>query len=367
MHAPDSSPILRCSTFRACSCRGRAPRAAAAARSRVEAVLTEPQDLDQAELKHVLEGRWGLRDPQLDYLAVGFGSHHWRAVDAGGTRRFVTVDDLEADFRAEPDTDSAFAALDQAFRTAAVLRDDATLDFVVAPLFDRDWAVIRRLSHRYAVTVSPLIDGESSEYGPYEAPEDRRVMGAVLGRLHAATQLVPTGLPRREDFELPSRAALVEALHDLDRHWDFGPFAEPTRKLLQVSARELERRLQEYDELAAGVREASDSWVITHGEPHRANVIRDRQGAVHLVDWDTTLIAPRERDLHMVLDEDLTGWREYSEIAGGVTLNRNALTLYRWWWDLADIAVFVAGFRRPHERTEDTTASWAILARNLAS
>ena len=159
MHAPDSSPILRCSTSRACSCRGRAPRAAAAARSRVEAVLTEPQDLDQAELKHVLEGRWGLRDPQLDYLAVGFGSHHWRAVDAGGTRRFVTVDDLEADFRAEPDTDSAFAALDQAFRTAAVLRDDATLDFVVAPLFDRDWAVIRRLSHRYAVTVSPFIDG----------------------------------------------------------------------------------------------------------------------------------------------------------------------------------------------------------------
>jgi spectinomycin phosphotransferase len=332
----------------------------------VGAVLTEPRDLDRSELKQVLEARWGIRDPQLDYLAVGFGSHHWRAVDSRGTQSFVTADDLEADFRATPDTDSAFAALDRAFRTAAVLRDNARLEFVLAPLFDRDGAVIRRLGHRYAITVSPLIDGESTEYGPYEGPDDRRVMGAVLGRLHAATEHVPTDLPRREDFALPSGAALVEALHDLDRNWDFGPFAEPARKLLQVSAHELERRLQEYDELAAGVRESSDSWVITHGEPHRANVIRDPQGGVHLVDWDTTLIAPRERDLQMVLDEDLTGWHEYSELAGVASLNHEALQLYRWWWELADVAVFVAGFRRPHERTEDTVASWENLASCLA-
>jgi hypothetical protein len=330
-------------------------------------VLTEPRDLDRSHLKQVLEGCWGLRASQLDYLAVGFGSHHWRAVDSRGTRRFVTVDDLEAGFRVEPDTESAFAALDRAFRTAAALRDNATLEFVLAPLFDRDGAVIRRLSHRYAMTVSPLIDGESKEYGPYERPDDRRAMGAVLGRLHAATELVPTDLPQREDFALPSRAALAEALHDLDRNWDFGPFAEPARKLLQVSAHEVERRLQEYDELAAGVREGSDSWVITHGEPHRANVIRDPQGGVHLVDWDTTLVAPRERDLQMVLDQELTGWDEYSEIAGVASLSHEALQLYRWWWELADIAVFVAGFRRPHERTEDAIASWENLVSCLAS
>lgn len=330
-------------------------------------VLTEPRDLDRSELEQVLQESWGLRDPQLDYLAVGFGSHHWKAVDARGTRRFVTVDDLEADFRPAPDNDSAFADLDRAFRTAAELRDNATLEFVVAPLFDRDGAVIRRISHRYALSMSPFIDGESSEWGPYERPDDRRVMGAVLGRLHAATEQVPTDLPRREDFVVPSRAALVEALHDLDRTWDSGPFSEPVRKLLQVSAHELERRLQEYDELAAGVRERSDSWVVTHGEPHRANVIRDPHGGVHLVDWDTTLIAPRERDLQMVLDQDLTGWHEYRELAGVSSLNHDALQLYRWWWDLADIAVFVAGFRRPHERTEDTVASWEILASTLAS
>jgi hypothetical protein len=330
------------------------------------AVLTEPRDLDRSELARVLAERWGLRDPQLDYLAVGFGSHHWRAVDSRGTRSFVTVDDLEAGTRTTPDPDSALAALNRAFRTAALLRDDAALEFVLAPHFDREGEIIRRVSHRYAITVSPLVDGESREYGPYEEPDDRRRMGAVLGRLHAATDQVPGDLPRREDFALPSRTALVDALHDLDRTWDSGPFAEPARGLLQVSAHQLELRLDEYDELVVGVRESSDSWVITHGEPHRANIIRDPRGGVHLVDWDTTLIAPRERDLQMVLDQDLTGWDEYSELAGVDSLNQDALRLYRLWWELADITVFVAGFRGPHERTEDMVASWEILARNLA-
>lgn len=329
-------------------------------------MLTEPRDLERSELEQVLERHWGLRDPQLDYLAVGFGSHHWSAVGSGGTRSFVTVDDLEADFRTTPGTDFAFAALDRAFRTANVLSDNASLEFVLAPLFDREGEVIRRLSYRYAVTVSPFIDGESSEYGAYEGPDDRRAMGALLARLHTATDQVPSDLPGREDFAIPSRATLLEALGDLDRTWDFGPFAEPVRKLLQSSGDDLERRLQEYDELAAGVQGSSDSWVITHGEPHRANVIRDPECGVRLIDWDTTLIAPRERDLWMVLDEDLTGWDEYRDLSGAASLNNEALQLYRWWWDLADIAIFVGGFRRAHERTEETVASWGHLTRALA-
>ena len=74
-----------------------------------------------------------------------------------------------------------------------------------------------------------------------------------------------------------------------------------------------------------------------------------------------------ERDLQMVLDQDLTGWVEYSELARDASLNHEALRLYRWWWELTDIAVFVAGFRQPHERTEDMLASWENLARCLAS
>jgi spectinomycin phosphotransferase len=330
-------------------------------------VLTEPADLDRAELEAVLEHHWGLRGTQLEYLPVGFGSHHWRAFDSRGDRWFVTADDLQAAFQAGTNTDAAFAAVDRAFRTASWLHDEAGLEFVVAPLRDDDGTVIRRLSDRYAVTVAPFIVGESSAWGPYESADDRRDVGRVLGRLHTATEHLPSDLPRRDDLAIPARAALVDALEDLGRPWADGPFAEPARRLLHASAGALERRLQEYDEAAARVRDSAEPWVVTHGEPHRGNVIRDPEGGIYLVDWDTTLIAPRERDLRMVLDHDLTGWDEYVGAAGDLPLNREAAELYRRWWDLADVTTFVDVFRRSHERTEDTVKSWQVLSGNLSA
>jgi spectinomycin phosphotransferase len=135
--------------------------------------------------------------------------------------------------------------------------------------------------------------------------------------------------------------------------------------LLQAQAAGLVRRLEAYDELAAEVRRARAVGVVTHGEPHRANVIRDPK-SVDLVDWDTTLITPRERDLRTVLDDELSAWDEYIGTAGDVTLNQQAIELYCRWWDLADIAIFVDLFRRRHERTEDMVASWRALSGNLA-
>jgi len=330
-------------------------------------VLAEPTDLDRAELASALGHHWRLRVAELEYLPVGFGSHHWRAVDGDGVQHFVTVDDLEAGFQASPDTDVAFAALERSFNTAAFLRDQAALEFVVGPLPDDEGCVIRRLSRRYSVTVSLLVAGESSQWGPWESAADRRAMGVVLARLHATTAEIPAGLPRREDFAIPSRAALVDALADLGDEWESGPFAESTRHLLAETGSGLERRLLEYDELVAEVKGSSEPWVITHGEPHRANVIRAPDGSMLLVDWDTTLLAPRERDLRMVLDDELTGWEEYRAVLGDCALDRRIIELYRRWWDLADTAIYVALFRNPHERDANTVASWENLTHYLAS
>ena len=329
-----------------------------------QTVLTPPSDLDQGTLAGVLP-HWGLRAPRLEYLPVGFGAHHWAAKGEEGVRAFVTVDDLDAGFQGGDDLDAAFSALDRAYRTAAALRDEAGLEFVLAPLFDSEGVLVRRLAERYAVSVAPFLEGESNSFGEYESVAERRQMGSLLGRLHAAGERIPPGLPRRDDCRIPSRSVLDDALATLEEPWGTGPFADSARALLAGNAEALEVRLRTYDVLAARVSARADPWVITHGEPHRANVMVDMLGNRRLVDWDTTLVAPRERDLCMVLDERLTGWDEYRSIIGEVSLDADALELYRQWWDLADIAVFVAGFRRPHDEDENTIASLALLRGNL--
>jgi spectinomycin phosphotransferase len=318
-------------------------------------MLTPPSDLDSTTLVQAL-GHWGLRDPRLEYLPLGFGSHHWRAGNA-----FVTVDDLAAGFQAGDDVDWAFAGLERAYRIAATLRDGGSLEFVLAPLDDDEGVQSRRISDRYAVNVAPFIHGTSSSFGAYESTDERRRMAELLGHLHVAGENVPPDLPRRDDLRIPSRSALDEALVNLGQAWQTGPFADPARVLLAARADELRESLRSYDALAARLRQRSDSWVITHGEPHRGNVLVDRHGARHLIDWDTTRVAARERDLWQVLDDELTGWAEYTAVVGNVALDTDALELYRQGWDLADIAAFVALFYRPHEEDENTAASFGHL------
>jgi len=95
-------------------------------------------------------------------------------------------------------------------------------------------------------------------------------------------------------------------------------------------------------------------------------VIHDPAGDLHLIDWDTAMIAPRERDLQMVLDDDLSGWDEYRATAGPVELDYEALGLYRRLWALADIASFVTTLRRPHADTTDMRHAYEALVHYLA-
>jgi aminoglycoside phosphotransferase (APT) family kinase protein len=109
------------------------------------------------------------------------------------------------------------------------------------------------------------------------------------------------------------------------------------------------------------VRTGRPSWVLTHGEPHGGNILTGPDGSLHLVDWDTALVAPRERDLHMVLDDAGTGWDEYRAVSGAVSLDRDALRLYRELWALADIASFTVALRRAHDQTEDAAHALGAL------
>jgi hypothetical protein len=325
-------------------------------------VYTEPTDLDRATLTDTLKRHWSIGGAHLDYLPVGSGSHHWEAIGDDGSRWFVSADDLAAGPHAGRDPDAVFAALDRAFRTAAALRDDAGLEFVLAPIPSGCGAVLCRIDPRYAIRVEPFVDGPPLD--EFERPEKPR-MGALLGRLHAASASLPNALPGREDFVLPGRETLDAALAQLDTPWDHGPFAEPARRLLRAHADDVRRRLRAYEHLAGRVRDEGGSWVVTHGEPHSENIMRDPEGGLRLVDWDTTLLGPRERDLWMTLDEDRTGWDEYRQVVGPVRLDEEALDLYRERWALAEICVYIAEFRRQHEETEDTRTSWAELGEYL--
>lgn len=312
-------------------------------------------------IARALHEAWGLDADAVEYAPVGFGSYHWHVV-AGGERWFVTVDDLTK--RAAPLADDSLRRLSAALSTARTLRD-AGLEFVIAPVRTRGGSIVQPLDSRYATAVYPHVDGERHEWSPFPSRRDRL---AVLDRI-AALHTAPASARRHalvDDLSIPRRDELAAALDGtIRRPWP-GPFGEQARSLVDRHTGDLMRAFERYDRLAARVArtaERRDRLVLTHGEPHRGNTITTRSGLV-LIDWDTTLVAPPERDLWALAAEDAQIPADYADRTG-TTPEPDVLALYSLRWTLTDVAIFVHQFRRPHDADEDTLVAWQGLNRYL--
>lgn len=321
---------------------------------------TRPADLSTGEIVATLASGWNLETVTLEYVPLGFGSHHWIAALADGTRRFITADDLCASSLRSHMADS-FALLAAAFATAAALRDTVHLPFVIGPIKAASGEILRRVGDRYSLAVFPFLDIAPTEYGEFREPSDRREALALVGHVHNATRRLPvTGL-RRDTLAVPHDADLRDALMTLDRPWRAGPFGEPARALLRDKANRIEALLARFAALRETVEADQSDWVISHGETHASNIVRTRTGKLVMVDWDTVAFAPRERDLWNLVNDRTPDWLPYREVTGVRQLSVSAMEAYRLHWDLSEITTYVDWCRSPHERTAEMEIAWKEL------
>ena len=321
-------------------------------------MLTPPAGLPEAALRPVLERGWGIRARSVEYRPVGWGSHHWEVSSEAGSRWFVTADDLENKrmSQAEPLT-GGFRRLRAALCAAADLRECGAA-FAVAPVAARDGELLARVSTRFGLAVYPFVDGQSFEWAAFSSPAHRL---AVLDLL-AATHTAPPAARRRalaDDFAVPHRDQLEAACQPGAGALDAGPYARPVARLIREHAAPIRRLLARYDHLVTAARTQPGRTVLTHGEPHPGNTMLTGGGWV-LIDWDTALAAPPERDLWSLDPGDGSMLDAYAGLTG-VTPRPVLLDLYRLRWDIADIAVDVSRFRRPHAGTAEDEESFSLL------
>ena len=94
---------------------------------------------------------------------------------------------------------------------------------------------------------------------------------------------------------MPRLDALGPMMAEPREAWQGGPYARRAGELLQAHAAGLSVLVTAYAGLAGRAAQRRDRMVITHGEPHAGNVMTT-PGGLALVDWDTVLLAPPERE-----------------------------------------------------------------------
>lgn len=171
-----------------------------------------------------------------------------------------------------------------------------------------------RQGHR--VSVSSWVSDRAASDGRVTA-DQWRALGRLLAQVHAQqltedlTGLLPRGDQDATDWARRTRDlpwTVVRHSHADDVTSALAALlAEGLDPLVQVAdtAERLAERLP-----AAADRTAQD--VLCHGDPHLGNVLLGAD-QVWLVDWDDAVIAPRERDLILVVGGVLTSWAVTAE------------------------------------------------------
>jgi hypothetical protein len=321
-------------------------------------MLTPPADLPEAALVQALGRWWGLAVASMKYRAVGWGSHHWEVADRAGVRWFVTLDELTKRTSEGEPLAAGFGRLRASLAAAGDLRACGRA-FVVAPVPTGDGEPLARVSDRFGVALYPFIDGQSFEWGEFSSPAHRLGVLGLLVAMHTA----PAAASRHalaDDFAVPHREALEAACDPASVAPDCGPYARPAALLVRQHAAPIQRLLGRYDQLVLQARAQRTRTVLTHGEPHPGNTMLTPDGWL-LIDWDTALVAPPERDLWSLDPGDGTILAAYAS-ATGVSPLPSLLDLYRLRWDIADIAEDVRRFRWPHTGSIDDDQSWELLS-----
>jgi spectinomycin phosphotransferase len=322
-------------------------------------VLAPHPDISPERVGVAVRHDWGVEVRTVEPLTVGLSGWHWALGDEGDRRWFAAVDLV----RTSEERRTMLASFEAAVEVGR------RLPFAVPPVPTRDARLAVDLAPGLLLTLTPYLDGEHVGSATYLDDARRSVVARMLGELHRQPR--PRRLPTwRPSIGPPSssRRQDLERCLDLEQ-WQGGPWSVPSGRLVVDAGPVVRKALRRFTLLAAAVNGNADRWVLTHGAPHPSNLVHTLDGP-RLLDWGTTALGPRERDLGEVLGdaEGPEPWYAYVEAGGRPDpLSPDTVELFALQRQLSLVAEHAVQFSRPHEDTEDHRRAFGELEWALAS
>lgn len=218
----------------------------------------------------------------------------------------------------------------------------------------------------------PYIEGSTSVDAPL-SDEQWIELGACVKQLHSAD--IPQMITSSVSGEaFPSRwcKTVKHFLGRIKTQAFEEPVAAKTALFLQSKCDEILGLVKRTQELAAVLQSQPLEYVLCHADLHGWNVLVDRAGDFFVIDWDTLIFAPKERDLmfvgggisdsgRSVTEEEQLFYQGY----GSTHINHDALAYYRYARIIQDIGEYCELIFSFDEDGEDRMQSFEYLQSNF--
>jgi spectinomycin phosphotransferase len=198
----------------------------------------------------------------------------------------------------------------------------------------------------FVLTLYPFIEAPTAATTGL-SPQQWRALGATLRQIHVSH--LPSELRqlvRRETF-VPSRRHVLD---DLEAAIGKPDPDDPAQRALiafwQERQNEIRTVIDRADALGAELRQANLPLALCHADLHTWNVLLHRSQQMWIVDWDETILAPKERDLMFVIGgigHGLVSAQETSHFLqgyGDAAIDQRALVYYRYAWAVQDMGAY---------------------------
>lgn len=152
----------------------------------------------------------------------------------------------------------------------------------------------------YMLILYPFIDGQDGFTRPLTA-ENWFALGRSLKAIHAAVlpaDSVQT-LPR-ETYSPHWRERVTLFLKQVEEQSFSDPIAAEFAAFLHEKAAEISALVTYAHSLASVVQKRGLPETVCHADIHIGNVLITESGMLYVVDWDTLMLAPKERDLMFI-------------------------------------------------------------------
>ena len=188
--------------------------------------------------------------------------------------------------------------------------------------------------------------------------------GSILKQLHT-TKPIPELLRqvKRETF-IPKQLEYTQKLHTQVKYLKYDdPFQKELAAFWLENYETISTILELTEALSKRMQETNLEFVLCHADIHTANLLLSDDDKIYIVDWDETLLAPKERDLLFVIgsifnDTSDGGWeRLFFEGYGETEVDPLVLAYYRYDWCIEDIGEFAEDVFDRENLGEETKAN----------
>lgn len=226
--------------------------------------------------------------------------------------------------------------------------------------------------HPFKVILYPFVEGRHG-YERKLSAQQWIEFGAALKRFHSAE--IPAAITngmQRENFSPRWRDTVKIFFDRIEKETFDEPVAVELAVFLKTQSNEAIKLIKRAGQLAQILQNQSPEFILCHADIHGWNLLIDVHDALYMVDWDTLLFAPKERDL-MFIGGGLgdSGYTPQEEEAmfyqgyGSTNIDQTAIAYYRYERIIEDIAVYCEQLFLSDEGGEDRKQALEYLKSNF--